>query len=395
MRKIMKINYRWIIICLFIIILYSQPALGSDSPQGEVLFRADLPTDDGTLIVHMSISNATFNAYQFALKYDVGSLVPIDSKGVVATHFNEFAIRAYNSDALSAIGTKLNAEAGLIEFAGYVQPGYKLVTGDQKGRTGYAAIDREGYEIYQFRFRIIVGSRGANLALATEASGYPYSASFPEGGALFDAGYRVPIKIAFDLPALPKNNSDEASGGGQGGTIEDILIEQEDMVFRQRLRNTLVLRIGDYLASQDGQCVAVDTENFAVHPYIDLNGRTMVPIRFIAEKLGAAVHWDGIINQITISSDDHTVIMSIGSKTYTIDGFPYVMDTEPIIVKGWNRTLVPVRFLAEALGRSVEWDPVNHLVFITPKSIPWVLDGEVERRMTTLILEEIYCSEGV
>ena len=85
-------------------------------------------------------------------------------------------------------------------------------------------------------------------------------------------------------------------------------------------------------------------------PYIDSAWRTMVPIRALAESFGATVDYaDGVV---TIVDGDTTVVMNIGEQTYTVNGEEANMDTAPVIGDG-DRTYVPVRFVAEALGYSV------------------------------------------
>jgi hypothetical protein len=123
-----------------------------------------------------------------------------------------------------------------------------------------------------------------------------------------------------------------------------------------------------------------------VKPYIDENDRTMVPVRFVAESLGADVDWNPQTRQITIVTAGRTIVMTVGSKTYTLNGVAYTMDTEPVILKAWNRTAVPIRFVSQALGRAVEWDPVNQLVLITDQAQPWQLSREAEKQATTSIL---------
>ena len=85
-------------------------------------------------------------------------------------------------------------------------------------------------------------------------------------------------------------------------------------------------------------------------PYIDSAWRTMVPIRALVESFGATVDYaDGVV---TIVDGDTTVVMNIGEQTYTVNGEEANMDTAPVIGDG-DRTYVPVRFVAEALGYSV------------------------------------------
>ncbi|KGR74651.1 copper amine oxidase N-terminal domain-containing protein [Ureibacillus sinduriensis] len=81
------------------------------------------------------------------------------------------------------------------------------------------------------------------------------------------------------------------------------------------------------------------------------NNRTMVPLRVISENLGANVHWSG--STITLTKDDMQVILKQNSHTVLRNGKPVQLDVEPYIKNG--RTLVPIRFLAETFDCSVNY----------------------------------------
>ncbi len=111
-------------------------------------------------------------------------------------------------------------------------------------------------------------------------------------------------------------------------------------------------------------------------PYIDENSRTMIPVRFVAENLGAAVSWeqatktatiekDGIIVEITIGNAELRVTKNGATTTTT-------MDTAAVL-KG-SRTYVPIRFVAEALGAYVDYSNTYRTVgiysdILTPEQI--------------------------
>ena len=86
-------------------------------------------------------------------------------------------------------------------------------------------------------------------------------------------------------------------------------------------------------------------------PYV-ADGRTMVPIRALSETFGAEVNYDNDAKTVTIVDGDTTIVMTIGETTYTVNGEEQTMDVAPVIGSG-DRTYVPVRFVAEALGYEV------------------------------------------
>lgn len=94
-------------------------------------------------------------------------------------------------------------------------------------------------------------------------------------------------------------------------------------------------------------------DNLDVEPR-RVNDRLLVPMRAIFEALGAEVFWDEATETVTGVRNGTTVVLKIGSSSATVNGREISIDTEPVIENG--RTLVPVRFVAESLGAAVNWD---------------------------------------
>ena len=110
--------------------------------------------------------------------------------------------------------------------------------------------------------------------------------------------------------------------------------------------------LGDRMYTKNG----AQREN-DVAPYLDsaLN-RTMVPLRVIAEEMGAIVDWDGATQTVSMSRDGSYMSLVIGQA------LPDGMGTAVIAE---DRTFVPVRYVAEMLGAEVEWDGANQAVYIS------------------------------
>lgn len=88
--------------------------------------------------------------------------------------------------------------------------------------------------------------------------------------------------------------------------------------------------------------------------------RVFVPMRAIFERLGATVVYAN--GQINAQGRGRSVHLTIGSTAATINGNPYTLDVAPFTIAG--RTEVPLRFVAQSLGAGVQWDPNSQTVYI-------------------------------
>ncbi|MET1171611.1 CotH kinase family protein [Paenibacillus amylolyticus] len=95
------------------------------------------------------------------------------------------------------------------------------------------------------------------------------------------------------------------------------------------------------------------------------SGRVMVPVNAILEAMGAEVTWDKTAKTVTAVLNDQTLVLKIGSSTATVNGDTLEIDAPAIIQN--SRTLVPVRFISEGLGLTVDWDQTAAQVSLTSK----------------------------
>lgn len=89
-----------------------------------------------------------------------------------------------------------------------------------------------------------------------------------------------------------------------------------------------------------------------VDPVI-INGRMLVPLRQVFEKMGAEVIWDDILKTATCNLNDTSVKVTLNTSIAEINGESFILDASPTVVN--DRILVPVRFIAEGLGATVTW----------------------------------------
>jgi len=121
----------------------------------------------------------------------------------------------------------------------------------------------------------------------------------------------------------------------------------------------IILQVGKKTAEIDGKVTNLDVAPF-IHKQ---SGRTVVPLRFIGEALGARVDWNNDERKITYLLYGQTIELWIGKSTANVNGNPVVVDPSPYIVSG--RTVVPLRFVSENLGAGIEWDSKTQKIVIT------------------------------
>lgn len=98
---------------------------------------------------------------------------------------------------------------------------------------------------------------------------------------------------------------------------------------------------------------------------VNKNGRVLVPLRTIFESLGAVVTWNESDKTVKATKDKTTILLEIDSTNSYVNNQLLTLDVPATIVNG--RTMVPVRFIAESLGTEVTWDSIIKTVVISDK----------------------------
>ncbi len=126
--------------------------------------------------------------------------------------------------------------------------------------------------------------------------------------------------------------------------------------------------------------VGIDPVVMDVAPFIE-NSRTMVPFRFIGESLGAEIGWNPDEYSVSYVLGENTVKLYIGKSIATVNGKDIPIDENPLIVARIvnARTMVPIRFISEALGFNVSWDAENRSVAI--HSNPYFVQNDLSGEM--------------
>lgn len=95
------------------------------------------------------------------------------------------------------------------------------------------------------------------------------------------------------------------------------------------------------------------------------NNRTLVPIRFISEALNYDVKWNEKAQTVNINNQKDTLDLKINSDKVLVNGDEKTIDVAPVIYK--NRTFVPIRFVSENLGVNVGWNDKTSTVILSDK----------------------------
>lgn len=102
--------------------------------------------------------------------------------------------------------------------------------------------------------------------------------------------------------------------------------------------------------------------SFEVSPRIESN-RILIPMRTIFDTIGAAVEWDQTTQTATVTRGNIKIVLPINSTSPTVNGKVCKLDVPARVYQ--QRTLVPLRFIGEALGGTAGWDPATNTVHLT------------------------------
>lgn len=145
--------------------------------------------------------------------------------------------------------------------------------------------------------------------------------------------------------------------GGYSVFIE--VIDPESQEYAQSLSTFYTVnQTGQIIVFIDGQLQSYSK------PPVKMNARVLVPMRAVFEAFGAKVDWDEATQSVTATRGNDVIHLTIGSKIAYKNGQRIVMDV-PAILYNNETTMVPIRFVSEALGATVSWDGYSNSVIIS------------------------------
>lgn len=156
------------------------------------------------------------------------------------------------------------------------------------------------------------------------------------------AAERAPYKVTLSAPGAGVHTVTAVAYAADGSKIgqNTVNVAAEDKI--------TILYNGGELSGDVPPCIS--------------DGRTLVPLRLIFNAMGAQVDWDDSTKTVSSKLGEKTVSMQVGNPVMLRNGEEVTLDVPPVIADG--RTLVPVRAVAEAYGAFVDWDAANRTVVI-------------------------------
>jgi hypothetical protein len=134
-----------------------------------------------------------------------------------------------------------------------------------------------------------------------------------------------------------------------------------DVVYAADNNKVITLQIDNPQMTVNDEVSEIDPGN-GTTPVI-VSDRTLVPIRAIIEAMGGSVDWDNELKETTLTYNDDVVKLVIDSTTAYLNDAEENLDTAPAIIN--NRTMLPIRFIAESFGFAVDWDSSTRTIKIT------------------------------
>lgn len=118
------------------------------------------------------------------------------------------------------------------------------------------------------------------------------------------------------------------------------------------------LQIGNSQMTVNGEVSELDS------PPVIVDGRTLVPVRAIVEALDGKADWDAETKTATLTNEaGDEVKLTINSKTASCNGTESELDTAPVIIN--ERTMLPIRFVAESFGYKTDWNAEDKSIVIS------------------------------
>lgn len=342
------------------------------------------PDEEGCFSAKFTLFNTTYKGIIASFKYNTEAAVPVDFETKEpTTEYIKFAkcptvaknletgedIKDWSVDNSSV----LYSEEGIISFIHLMNIPTANASNSLITASNQILAPKEGLAVSEFYFKSLSDKTLDFELLPTEALGNGLLIANNTGALPYILNITVPekfgeSKVIYSSPELAKEVSREDF------TSDD----EKNKLTHARALNVIFLGINNYATVSSTKLKWIDKNNKNVFPFIK-GERTLVPLRFLAEEFGAGVTYEDETGIIKIKTADTELILTVGEKEYTNDGVSGVMEVPAEVIEG--RTFVPVRFVSEALNKSVTWLEKEQIIIITPKDYPWAENNEIEKEL--------------
>ncbi|MCL6559794.1 MAG: copper amine oxidase N-terminal domain-containing protein, partial [Firmicutes bacterium] len=230
-------------------------------------------------------------------------------------------------------------------------------TPDVKVTEGDIDIDDEDVDDEYFAFRVTGESGKKASTIKISNITFDVDRTIPVGDVNFKV-YLVDEDYDNDGTVEIDNVNDIADNDEELEEVTKVTVGTVVTPAPEEKKATVVFKVSDTKFTVNGVEQTMD-----VAPYVK-NGRTYVPVRYSAQAVGVAAEnilYSG--GKVTLIKGDKVVQFTIGSNVMLINGVAVTMDVKAEITNG--RTMLPFRWVAQALGANVDWDPNSQAVTMT------------------------------
>lgn len=191
-----------------------------------------------------------------------------------------------------------------------------------------------GYNLYR-------GKSSGNYSSTPVTDFYIQDLTYTDNTVLTNTTYYYIMKPVF-------------SNGAEGSASNEVAVKRSTPV----VENSLTFQINSPYMVVRGVTQEIDPGRGTVP--IVVNGRTLLPIRAVVESIGGTIAWDGATQKVTILEGGTKIELFINSRTAYVNGVAKELDVPAQAYNG--RTMVPFRFVGEALGKDIGWDGATKTV---------------------------------
>lgn len=299
----------------------------------------------------IQISNLNITAKNNApageVKVKVGGSVSIDQEVVIATAKVPFIIETEKKDFIASQSNQAGANIVIKEAAAGAMAAanaYRIYLPLGAMWNGTPTVKVTSGNMTLNTIGITAGSSNQQLDFTVGSASTGNAAVITISGIKYDFDNRV------------AHGNINAKFADQAATVTPFTEFSVGSVYPASKKDATFV-IGSDSFTVNGETVTMD-----VAPYIK-DGRTYLPVRYVAQSLGvseANILWDAASQKVTLIKGSTFVQLTIGSKNLLVNGVSITMDVAPEISNG--RTMLPIRFIAQALGASVGWDEATQQV---------------------------------